>query len=61
MKAILKHIKNQYGIDKNQPQTYKFTDEVGGIVNKANLERLKEVIETCQGEIVLGGAQTVDE
>jgi len=51
----------QYGIDKNDKKTWKKTDLVGKIINDGALKRLKDMIETSDGEVLLGGLDGIDE
>ena len=46
LKAIFKHIKKQYGIDKDNKSTWKRTELVGKIINETQLLRLQDMIET---------------
>lgn len=61
IQCILKHIKQNFGIEANNRKSQTFKDSVGALINKNSLDRLRNMIETCDGEIVLGGVDTIDE
>ena len=48
-------------MDKNDKKTWKRTEYVGKIINEGALNRLKDLIQTSQGEVLLGGIEGIDQ
>lgn len=60
LKALMSNLKQMFKIDPSNPETQKFNPEVGSLITAQTLERMKNLINTSQGKILVGGVSTID-
>jgi acyl-CoA reductase-like NAD-dependent aldehyde dehydrogenase len=57
---LLREIKRQYGVEKGNSTTEKFNPDVACLINDLSVERIKQNLQTCGGELIIGGLQSLD-